>query len=121
MQQHDVPLSPTGFNCWLRQLADDGRANRPFGAPNAVRYTPSRPTPRQVFSAVFRRILEKPRGAADDYRRTVARRVSPEYRPTLPWRRAAAADIFRKYLTSEIPLAPGETVDEMIAAGVEAA
>ena len=34
--------------------------------------------------------------------------------------RAAAADIFRKYLTSEIPLAPGETVDEMIAAGAEA-
>jgi proteasome-associated ATPase len=34
--------------------------------------------------------------------------------------RAAAADIFRKYLTSEIPLADGETVDEMIAAGVEA-
>jgi proteasome-associated ATPase len=34
--------------------------------------------------------------------------------------RGAAADIFRKYLTSEIPLAPGETVDEMIAGAVEA-
>jgi proteasome-associated ATPase len=34
--------------------------------------------------------------------------------------RPAAADIFRKYLTSDIPLAHGETVDEMISAGVEA-
>jgi proteasome-associated ATPase len=34
--------------------------------------------------------------------------------------RAAATDIFRKYLTSNIPLAPGETVDDMIAAAVEA-
>jgi len=31
-----------------------------------------------------------------------------------------AADIFRKYLTTEIPLAASETVDEMIAAAVEA-
>jgi proteasome-associated ATPase len=34
--------------------------------------------------------------------------------------RPAAADIFRKYLTSEIPLAPGETVEQMISAAVEA-
>jgi proteasome-associated ATPase len=34
--------------------------------------------------------------------------------------RPAAADIFRKYLTSDIPLAPGETVDQMISAAVEA-
>jgi proteasome-associated ATPase len=33
--------------------------------------------------------------------------------------RAAASDIFRKYLTSDIPLANGETVDAMITAGVE--
>ena len=33
---------------------------------------------------------------------------------------AAAGDIFRKYLTTEIPLAASETVDEMIAAAVEA-
>jgi proteasome-associated ATPase len=33
---------------------------------------------------------------------------------------AAASDIFRKYLTSDIPLAQGETVEEMIAAAVEA-
>src|SRR5215475_9882706 len=33
--------------------------------------------------------------------------------------RAAASDIFRKYLTSDIPLANGESVDAMIAAGVE--
>jgi proteasome-associated ATPase len=32
---------------------------------------------------------------------------------------AAAADIFHKYLTTEIPLAAGETVDAMIAATVE--
>jgi proteasome-associated ATPase len=32
---------------------------------------------------------------------------------------AAAADIFHKYLTTEIPLAPGETVGGMIAAGVD--
>jgi proteasome-associated ATPase len=34
--------------------------------------------------------------------------------------RAGAADIFRKYLTTEIPLAAGQTVDEMITAAVEA-
>jgi proteasome-associated ATPase len=33
---------------------------------------------------------------------------------------AAASDIFHKYLTTEIPLAAGETVDAMIAAAVEA-
>jgi proteasome-associated ATPase len=32
---------------------------------------------------------------------------------------AAAADIFHKYLTTEIPLAPGETIGGMIAAGVD--
>jgi proteasome-associated ATPase len=32
---------------------------------------------------------------------------------------AAAADIFRKYLTTEIPLARGETIDGMIAATVD--
>jgi proteasome-associated ATPase len=34
--------------------------------------------------------------------------------------RAAAADIFRKYLTAEIPLASGETADEMIELAVDA-
>jgi proteasome-associated ATPase len=33
---------------------------------------------------------------------------------------AAAADIFHKYLTTEIPLAAGETIGGMIAAGVDA-
>ena len=33
---------------------------------------------------------------------------------------AAASDIFHKYLTTEIPLAPGETIDAMIAATVAA-
>jgi proteasome-associated ATPase len=33
--------------------------------------------------------------------------------------RAGAADVFRKYLTTEIPLAAGETIDEMIEAAVE--
>jgi proteasome-associated ATPase len=31
----------------------------------------------------------------------------------------AAADIFQKYLTAEIPLAPGETIEAMIATTVE--
>jgi len=34
--------------------------------------------------------------------------------------RAAAADIFRKYLTADIPLAEGETIEPMIVAAVEA-
>jgi proteasome-associated ATPase len=33
---------------------------------------------------------------------------------------AAAGDVFHKYLTTEIPLAPGETIDAMIAATVAA-
>jgi proteasome-associated ATPase len=33
--------------------------------------------------------------------------------------RGAAADVFRKYLTSDIPLAAGGTIDEMIEAAVE--
>ncbi|PYM26586.1 MAG: proteasome ATPase, partial [Candidatus Rokuibacteriota bacterium] len=32
---------------------------------------------------------------------------------------AAAADIFRKYLTTEIPIAAGESIEAMIAAGLE--
>ena len=33
--------------------------------------------------------------------------------------RGAAGDVFRKYLTTEIPLAPGETIDAMIEAALE--